>query len=110
MLNLKNKELETALAGIKASLRELIGDSFRLFLYGSYARGEEKEFSDIDLMLVVPDELDNYKSTDNMRDVIYEFSISTDYLFSVMIVGETHFNDMQGFQVFLSVEKEGVLL
>jgi len=110
LLNLKNKELESVLAQIKAALLNLVGDRFRLFLYGSYARGEEQEYSDVDLMLVIPDELNDYKSTDKMRDIIYEFSFSTDYLFSVMIVSETHFNDMQGFQVFLSVEREGVLL
>lgn len=57
---LKANELKTLLAELKDGLNKIYGPRLRgVFLYGSYARGEEKTFSDIDVLIVL-DEVPHY--------------------------------------------------
>ncbi|MFO7900155.1 MAG: nucleotidyltransferase domain-containing protein, partial [Planctomycetota bacterium] len=62
-------ELREALAEIKEAIRAEIGDDFRLILYGSYARGDQTDESDVDLMLVLPDEVATFETKNRVRDV-----------------------------------------
>lgn len=50
--------LRELLERLARDLRELYGDRYRdLILYGSYARGEEDEGSDVDLLLLLEGEV-----------------------------------------------------
>ena len=103
-------ELRSILAEIKAAVSAAAGSDFRLLLYGSYARGEQTPESDVDLMLILPDELMTFRTTNELRNTIYDFSLRTPYLFSVLIVSQSTFHERAGFLVFASVEREGVLI
>jgi type I restriction enzyme S subunit len=49
-----NPTLHSLLADLKAGLRSLYGDRLRgVYLYGSYARGEESDESDVDILIVL---------------------------------------------------------
>ena len=51
-------ELQKILKDLKQELIKVLGEKFKeLILFGSYARGEEGEFSDIDLLLLLEGEL-----------------------------------------------------
>lgn len=105
--DLKNAALLRALDEIKTSVKFIAGDGARLILYGSYARGEERPDSDVDLMVVLPDEMAALKTKDAIRNFIYDYD---DFLFSVLIVTESQVKQNEGFMVFGSVENEGVLI
>ncbi len=49
-------EIKQVLAEIKAGLSELYGERLkRLYLYGSYARGDYQEGSDLDILVILKD-------------------------------------------------------
>ena len=57
-----NESIRTVLSRLKQGLAEIYGDRLKgLYLFGSYARGEATEESDIDLLIVL-DRVDNYSS------------------------------------------------
>jgi len=105
---LRDPILARNLRGIKLSLEEIIGKDFQLFLFGSRARGNPAPDSDVDLMLILPEEKLSLELENQIRDLIYEFSLNAPYLFSVMIVKKSLAQARAGFQVFAAVEKEGI--
>lgn len=49
-------EIEQVLSQLKKGLTELYGERFkRLYLYGSYARGDHQEGSDLDVLVILKD-------------------------------------------------------
>jgi len=107
---LKNEKLREALEAVKAEVRRIAGDGARLIIYGSHARGEEREDSDVDLMVVLPDALKTFENEDLLRDAIYDIGFDNGFVISVLVASESHVKNMNGFMVYGSVEKEGVLL
>ncbi len=107
---LSDTRLREALGVVKTELRKIAGEEARLIVYGSYARGEARPDSDVDLMVVLPDELKTFEMEDKVRDAIYDIGFDNDFLFSVMVASESHVKKMQGFMVYDSVEKEGILI
>lgn len=105
---LQNPSLRHALEQIKAKILKIAGDDIQLIVFGSYARGEEQADSDVDLMVVLPDEKAVFKIKDAIRDAIFDIGYESDFLFSTMIVPEFYAKKFQGFKVFASVEKEGI--
>ena len=107
---LKNAKLRETLEAVKSQVRGIAGEDARLIIYGSYARGEEREDSDVDLMVVLPDDKFTLKIKDTIHDAIFEIGYDADLLISVLIVSESIERKFKGFKVFASVEKEGVPL
>ena len=57
---LKEKQLKELLGELKEGLKSLYGSRLKgLYLYGSYARREQEEYSDIDVLIVL-DEIPHY--------------------------------------------------
>ncbi len=53
---MKESQIRTLLARFKAGLREIYGSRLRgLYLFGSYARGDGNEESDVDVAVVLDD-------------------------------------------------------
>lgn len=117
MKKIKDKNLEKILREINSSLDEFLNQSYgsefgqyKLILFGSRARGEEGEFSDVDLMVILDDKMSNFETKEKIRDVIHDFSLKYPYLFSVMIVSKSLAQKRRGFLVFDSIEKEGIVI
>ena len=101
-------ELASVLIEIKEAVKGVIGDDFRLFLFGSRARGDHEADSDVDLMVTIPDELYTAEMRHDIRYAVYDFSHRTDYIFSVMVASESSARKYSGFKAFGAVEREGV--
>ena len=71
-----NEKIAILLREVKAGLERLYGDRLKgVYLYGSYARGEEDSESDIDLVVVL-DQLDHYAAeVDRTGYLISEVSL-----------------------------------
>lgn len=100
--------LRKVLKEVKNSIREAVGDSFRLILFGSHATGRARPDSDVDLLVILPDELYVFEVKQKVRHTVYDFWPENDYLFSVIVVSETLMREREGFMFFDSVEKEGI--
>jgi predicted nucleotidyltransferase len=117
MKKIKDKNLEKILGEINFSLEQFLNQSYgstigqyKLIPFGSRARGEEDEFSDVDLMVILEDKICNFENRENIRDIIYDFSVKYPYLFSVMTVPKSFAQRYKGFPVFDSIEKEGIVI
>lgn len=109
---LKKKNLPTLLLQeIESRIRISFGEGVKkIFLYGSYAREDYNQDSDIDILVVVDDEnIDNYR---NLRykivdDLYDDFSV----LSSILIEKQSVFNKFRTVSPFLiNINEEGVLL
>jgi predicted nucleotidyltransferase len=80
----------------------------RIILYGSKARGEFLEDSDIDLLFITENNI--VRSTRfEISDIIYNYEVSNDVVVSAIFVSEADFRER--ISLFLMrVKKEGIVI
>ena len=94
----------------RAGLREAFASDFRgLVLYGSYARGEETEGSDIDLIVLFKDAETATASDSTVGDLAYRILVKSDALVSPMPMSELKYQ-MGRSPFFLNVKREGIFV
>lgn len=92
-------DLTRVLVQLENGLKDLYGERFRdLLLYGSYARGDAREGSDIDLVLLLDGPVDTVQEMLRLEPVAWPLSLENDIVLSVFPVsfqayesGETSF-------------------
>ena len=94
-------------------VKKILGKSLRkIILYGSYARGDYTENSDIDLMILTTltdKEIENIES--NIYNLAFDFLMDYGVDISVVIKNEEQFNYWLGALPFYNnVQREGVVL
>ena len=78
-----------------------------IILYGSVARGEDKEDSDIDI-LIITDYYDNLE--DKIADEVVKVIFDDDEYISTQIMTVEHFEKTKNFSFLTNVLKEGVTI
>lgn len=94
-------------------VRKLLGDSLsKSILYGSCARGDDNENSDIDIMLLTSLSDEEIEKVENsVFDLAFEFQMQYLLDFSVVIKNEEQFNYWLGALPFYNnVQREGIVL
>ena len=103
--------LQNILNGYKKDVSNILQEKLvKIILYGSYARGDFREDSDIDLLILVnaaQDQLHGY------TDAIYDLSYDYDQIYDVEINPvvqsfATYDHWKTTYPFFLNVEKEGI--
>lgn len=82
-----------------------------VILFGSAARGELDEESDIDVLVVLRDYKDFWKEFRTISDIAYDISMGTDFqvLISPVLVAQEEYERSRG--VFLrNIKREGVIV
>ena len=93
--------------------RELLGTSLdSVIVYGSYARGDYSEFSDIDIMLLVSMAEDQIKKiSDQISDLAFDFMLKYGVDISPVVTNTDHFNYwVDTLPYYRNVRDEGVRL
>ena len=82
-------KLAALLRRLDRGLRALYGEEryAGLILYGSYARGEADEGSDVDLLLLLEGEVDPVQEIIRMEDLKWPLALESGYALSVLAVG-----------------------
>ena len=102
----------------KAALQELVsgitdiikGDIIKVILYGSVARGTSEADSDVDVMLILKREMDNF-TEDKLSDFIVDMNLKYNKVFSVIDVKTEEFEKWGNTLPFYkNVNKEGIVL
>lgn len=78
-------QIQDVVTELRQKLQSLYGERFRdLLLYGSYARGEADEGSDVDLLLLLEGPVDPVREILHMEKVTWPLSLASDLVLSVM--------------------------
>ncbi len=89
---------------LKEELKKIAGD-LRMFVFGSYARGDFTSESDIDLLIVVPNDLPQI-NIDKLKSAINEFAERYKTFLAPIILTEDEF--INKIHLRLKIEEEGV--
>ena len=82
-------KIANLLRELKEALYEIYGENLRgLYLYGSYANGEEDAESDVDVAIVLKDFSDYWEEVQRTSQVISELSLKYDMSISPIRVRE----------------------
>ena len=95
------------------SVRKMLDNSLdSVIVYGSYARGDYSELSDIDVMLLVSlGEEDIKKISDQISDLAFDFMMKYGVDISPVITNTDHFNYwVDNLSYYRNVRDEGVRL
>lgn len=93
--------------------RKILGNRLKkIILYGSYARGDYNEKSDIDLMLLTDlnfEEIEKYR--DDISDIAFDIELKTGIIISPVIKNIDNYNSKINIVPFYkNVQMEGVVL
>lgn len=95
---------------LKQGLRSQYGSKLqKLVLYGSFARGDADENSDIDVLVVLKENISPGKEIDKMMDVIFNLSLKYDTLISVYPVSQEEYRNRKS-PLLLNIRREGITL
>ena len=78
-----------------------------IILYGSWARGDATEDSDIDLLIVLEGRVIPGKEIDRMIDIITEINLKHGVLISIYPVSEEDYSTINS-PLLINVRREGV--
>lgn len=103
-------EIERILKEFKREVQALYGNRLKkILLYGSWARGDADEDSDIDVVIVLEGEVIPGKEIDRMIAIITEINLKYVTLIAVYPVSEKMYSTVKS-PLLLNVRREGVII
>ena len=104
------QEVLTAFA--QGTRRILKSNLSRLIVYGSYARGDYKENSDIDVMILTPFSKEEIEKVENqIFDLAFDLELESGIVINPVLENEAHYRYWLGALPFYdNVEKEGIVI
>ena len=94
-------------------IQNIYGDHLRqIILYGSYARGDFSEDSDIDIMILLDlSDLELKKYSQQLAYMTYDFSLDNDVDIKPIAKSEKFFKKwVANYPFYANIQKEGVIL
>ncbi|MBQ7564174.1 MAG: nucleotidyltransferase domain-containing protein [Lachnospiraceae bacterium] len=95
------------------SIKEIYGDHVnRIILYGSYARGDYREDSDVDIMILLDiSDIDIKKYRHQLSDMTFDFNMDNDMDIKPIAKSKEDFlHWLQAYPFYKNIDKEGVVL
>jgi predicted nucleotidyltransferase len=108
MVTTQQPDLDRWVRQFRERLERALGASIQLVLFGSYARGEATEGSDVDLLVIVPTL--NKKALDTILEIAWEVGFEAGTVFSVIPVAEEELKSLAESPFLQTVQREGVRL
>jgi predicted nucleotidyltransferase len=103
-------QIEQIIREFREKAEKLYGDRLKnILLYGSCARGQISEDSDIYLAIVLEGDVVPGKEIDQMIDIITEINLEYGVLISIYPVSEKNYNEVNS-PLLLNLRREGVLV
>ena len=82
----------------------------KVILYGSYARGEQTEESDVDIAVILKDG-NTEKMHDDMLDIVVDYELDLDVTLSVVPIEYANYLEWnKELPFYQNIEKEGIVL
>lgn len=103
-------KIQAAWSEALAGIRREYGDRFlRAILYGSFARGDAREDSDVDVLLVLSGEVEPTREISRIVRITYEILLERGVHLSVMPISESDFLTRAS-PLLMNVRRDGVPL
>ena len=105
------EDLSCLLERYKEAVSQILGERLkRIILYGSYARGDFKQDSDMDIMILAdiqPEEISNL--ADRIYDITEDFEVKYEMEINPSIQSIQVYEQWKGvYPFFMNIEKDGV--
>jgi predicted nucleotidyltransferase len=103
------RDIDTILKGLKKDLKAALGEKIgNLILFGSYSRGDNTEYSDVDLLILVNSRLTR-DETRKVDDLIADYSLEHDVVISGLVYP---IDTYQRFNTpfLLNIKEEGIVV
>ncbi len=102
-------ELKIVLQEVENASKQLYGDKLnKIILYGSYARGDNTEESDIDIMIILDGDIDDVKKMRSLTaEMASNISIEQEVFLSIVLRDKKHFEDSLDFLPLPEYRKRG---
>ncbi len=105
-----DRQIKHIMQELRAALDALYGARLkRLVLYGSHARGEATDDSDIDVMVVLDGKVSAWSEITHMNEVVTDLCLDHEVLITLFPIAESDYLARQS-PVLRNVHREGVLL
>jgi predicted nucleotidyltransferase len=102
------KDITPALRSFKTGIRRIYGKRLkRVLLFGSWARKEARDDSDVDLAVVLSGTVRSGREIDRMIDLITSINLEHGLLLSVYPLSESDLLNLQS-PLLMNIRKEGV--
>jgi len=102
------EKIDKILAEAKTLLRKQYGDRLKgIVLFGSYARGDFSEGSDVDLLALLSSLSDPLAESDPIFPAVCDISLRNDIVLSIILMDFDAFNTRKT-PLILNARKEGV--
>ena len=108
-----SRDLDYVINNYIAEVKQLLGGDFlRACVYGSYARGDFKLDSDIDIMILLDmSDLDLKAYSRQLSYMTYDFNMDNDLDIKPIAKNEEHFKKwVVNYPFYSNIQKEGVVL
>jgi len=101
------KEIENLLPAIKKVLQKIYDDRLSdVILYGSFAKNQAKQDSDIDLAVVLKGMVNKPKEIDRIHDCLYDLMLESDESISVFPLSDKEIKN-KSWPLYYHIKKEG---
>lgn len=102
--------IQAALNQVKQALTSIYGERLSgIYLYGSYARGDFREDSDVDLLIALKGEVNPVQEVNRLSRTLSETCLDHNLLISTYPIPERWLQERQG-PLFVNARREGVRL
>ena len=93
---------------LKEGLVQIYGDKLKaVYLYGSYARGDYREGSDVDVMVLLKDYSNYWKEYMRSSDYVGDISLKYDVIVSYILIKEIQWKG-EDKPILRSIRREGL--
>jgi len=101
-------KIQKVIEEFKMKVEELYGERLKnIILYGSWAREEATDESDIDLLVVIGGKVTPGKEIDRMIDIITEINLKYGVLIAVYPTSEADYSKINS-PLLINVRREGI--
>ena len=101
-------KINTILSEFKQGLIEIYGNQLvDVLLYGSYARGDQRTDSDIDIAIILKGSINPFKEIDRITEFSYDLSLKYSTLLSIHPISEVDYT-LRNSPFMLNLREEGI--
>jgi predicted nucleotidyltransferase len=100
--------IRNILAALKKEFEGLYGETLvKIILFGSHARGDEEDGSDIDVLVVLRGTVHPGREIDRTGDIVSRLSLEHDVVISCVFIDEYRFAHRNG-PLLRNIRREGI--